>query len=62
MVERNDRGARRNGRDEGGKRSDEGHPGRHSPGNAVEPDAANPARHICNDHVRPTAVRHQRRK
>lgn len=62
MAEGNDRSARRDGRDEGRKRGDEGHSGRHSPGNAVEPYAANPARHIRNGHVGPTAVRYQRRK
>lgn len=62
MVEGNARSARRDGGDETGERSDEGHTARNHPGDAVEPNAENPARNIRDDHVVPTVVRYQRRE
>lgn len=62
MAERNDRSARRDGRDESRKRSDEGHPTRDSTGDAVEPDVENSSWDIRYDYVVPTVVGYQRRK
>lgn len=58
MAERNDRSARRDGRDEGWKRGDEDYPSRNSSRDAVEPDVENPSRNIRDDHVVPTVIRY----
>lgn len=56
MAERNDRSARRNGRDESRKRGNESHSPRNHPGDVVEPYVENTTRNSRYAHGVPTVV------